>query len=64
MNEARLCLGTVATIPQILYEYGEPWWNYIDRGKPVPMSLPQQISHGLTQALTWTSMVKGQRLTA
>jgi hypothetical protein len=21
-------------IPQVIYEYGEPWWNDIDRGKP------------------------------
>jgi hypothetical protein len=21
-------------IPQMIYEYGEPWWNVIDRGKP------------------------------
>jgi hypothetical protein len=21
-------------IPQVIYEYGEPWWNYTDRGKP------------------------------
>jgi hypothetical protein len=20
--------------PQVIYEYGEPWWNYTDRGKP------------------------------
>jgi hypothetical protein len=20
-------------IPLMIYEYGEPWWNYIDRGK-------------------------------
>jgi hypothetical protein len=20
-------------IPQIIYEYGEPWWNYTDREK-------------------------------
>jgi hypothetical protein len=21
-------------MPQVIYEYGEPWWNDIDRGKP------------------------------
>jgi hypothetical protein len=33
------CLGTVATmglwfVLQVMYEYREPWWNDIDRGKP------------------------------
>jgi hypothetical protein len=60
-------------IPQIIYEYGEPWWNDIDSEKPkkklgekpVPVPLcPPQISHGLTREQTRASAVKGQRLTA
>jgi hypothetical protein len=32
----------------MIYEYGEWWWNDIDRGKPVPVPLcPPQIPHGL-----------------
>jgi hypothetical protein len=58
-------------IPQIIYEYGEPWWNDIDSEKPnkfgekpVPVPLcPPQISHGLTREQTRASAVKGQRLT-
>jgi hypothetical protein len=55
-----------------IYEYGEWWWNDIDRGKlknswdkPVPMPLcPPQIPHGLTQAQTGESAVRGRRQTA
>jgi hypothetical protein len=44
--------------PQLIYEYEEPRWNYIDRKTeelgqtPVPVPLcPPQIPHGLTRAL-------------
>jgi hypothetical protein len=28
-------------IPQVIYEHGKPWWNDIDRGKPIH---PSEIS--------------------
>jgi hypothetical protein len=27
-------LASLLFIPQMIYEYGEPRWNYVDRGKP------------------------------
>jgi hypothetical protein len=29
-----LLLTDILFIPQMIYEYGEPWWNDIDRRKP------------------------------
>jgi hypothetical protein len=44
-------------IPQIIYEFGEQWWNDTDgkteefKDKPVPVPLcPPQIPYGLTPA--------------
>jgi hypothetical protein len=58
-------------ISQIIYEYGEPRWNYIDRGKhefgenPVPVPLcPPQNPDWLTRAQTLAFSVTGRRLTA
>jgi hypothetical protein len=52
------------------YEFGERRWNDIDGKteelgeKPIPVPLcPPQIPHGLTQALTRASMVRGWWLT-
>jgi hypothetical protein len=62
----------VLFIPHMIHEYGQPRWNDTDRGKtktsdkktiPVPLC-PPQIPQGLTRALTWTSVVRGLRLTA
>jgi hypothetical protein len=58
-------------IPQVIYKYGEPWWNGIERnteelgGKPVsmPLCLPQ-IPRGLTWMQTRASMVRGRQPTA
>jgi hypothetical protein len=54
-------------IPQMMYEYGDPRWNDIDRGKPKnsektcpSTTLSLQIPHGLTRA----SAEIGRRLTA
>jgi hypothetical protein len=50
---------------QIIYEYGEPWWNDTDRKteelreKPVPVPLcPTQIPLELTWAQTRASTVR------
>jgi hypothetical protein len=50
-------------ISQMIYDYGEPWWNNMDREykrtrrKSVPVLLcPPEIPHGLTRA----SVVIGQ----
>jgi hypothetical protein len=48
----------------MIYEYGEPWWNGIDREKTeelgekaVPMiHCPPQIQHGLTWAQNQASV--------
>jgi hypothetical protein len=57
-------------MPQMIHEYGEPWWSDIDGGteelgeKLVPMPLcPPQIQYGLTWTWTQTSMVRGWPLT-
>jgi hypothetical protein len=72
----RLRLWTAATNrpvvhPQMIYVYGEPRWNDIDRGKPVelgekpvPVPLrPPQIPHGLIRARTRASAAWDRRLT-
>jgi hypothetical protein len=72
----RLRLWTAATNGPVVhpcdYEYGEPQWYDIDKGKlknskknlvPVPLS-PPQISYWLTRTQTQPSAVRGQRLTA
>jgi hypothetical protein len=58
-------------IPQVIYEYGESWWNDTDRKteeirvNPVPVPpCPQQIPHELTCAQTQSSAVRGHWLTA
>jgi hypothetical protein len=28
-----VCLAVLLFIKQIIYEYGQPWWNDIDKGK-------------------------------
>jgi hypothetical protein len=60
-----LPLTDIVFIPQMVYEYGEPRWNDIDRGnrttrgKPVPVSLClTQIPHGLTRAQTRDSAMR------
>jgi hypothetical protein len=52
-----LPLTDILLIPQMINEYGEWWWNDIDRGKlknsekTCPSATcPPQIPHGLTQA--------------
>jgi hypothetical protein len=58
-------------VPQMIYEYGEPWWNNIARkteevgDKPVPVPLyPPQVPHELTWVQTRASIMKGQLLPA
>jgi hypothetical protein len=58
-------------IPQVIYEYGEQWWNDTDSGKPnnwekpVPVPLcPPKIPHGLIWVWTWASVVRDWWLTA
>jgi hypothetical protein len=59
-------------ISRTIYEYGQPWWNDIDRWKneelrekPIPVPLrPPPSPHGLTWAWTQASAVKGQRVSA
>jgi hypothetical protein len=54
-------------LPPVIHEWEKPRWNYIDTGnlksrrKPVPVSLfPREIPHGLTQARTPVSVVRGR----
>jgi hypothetical protein len=54
--------------PQMVYDYGQPWWNDTDRVKPENsrknLSQCQSVSHGLTHARTRASAVRSRRVTA
>lgn len=57
--------------PQMIYEYGDPRWNYINgrnqrtQRKPVPLPLcPQRIPYRMTRTLTRDSALRGRPLTA
>jgi hypothetical protein len=75
VDGVRQCLRTVATSgsiahpPSDMYEYGELWWNCVNRvtedlGEnciPVPL-FPPQIWYGLTQVRTRACAVRGHVL--
>jgi hypothetical protein len=69
VSELRPPTGLVF-IPLVIYEYGEPRRNDIDRGetgkiaeKPIPVTFSSpQIAHGLKRARTRASKVRSQRL--
>jgi hypothetical protein len=52
----------------VIYEYGEPQWDDIDRGtvelrgKRVPV--PPQLQHGVTEVKNQASTLRGWQLTA
>jgi hypothetical protein len=43
------CQLAYGSSPQVLYEHGEPWWNYINRGEllihPLELSGNRTSSH-------------------
>jgi hypothetical protein len=61
----------IVFIPEVIYDWGGPRWNGIDREnsrnrrKPVPVSLcPKLIPRGQTRARTRASAVRGRRIIA
>jgi hypothetical protein len=70
--EVRPCLWTVATnwpmsIPQVIYVYGEPWWNDTDRGKLKNLDKNMSQYHFVHQNshMHWPRPLQwGQQLTA
>jgi hypothetical protein len=69
VSEMQLPTGLLF-IPQVIYEYGEPWWNDTDRGKPKnsEKTCPSATLSTTYPHMDWPGheprpLVRGQQLT-
>jgi hypothetical protein len=68
VSELRPPVSGLIVKPQMIDEYGEPWWNDIGRGKPKisekNLSQCRFVHHKSHMDWNWAFAVRGRRLTA